>query len=308
VNIFLAVVLALAGLAFGSFLNVCISRIPNDLSIVSPASRCPHCGTPIRWYHNVPVTSYFALQGRCADCHQRISLRYPVVELLTAVLFLACFFAFGFTLVLLKFAVFCFLLVGLIFMDAETGLLPHEFTYPGIAAGLVFAWFVPSDSSATEFLMHLAGIHANLSESALGLVDALLAAGLGALFFYVIWAAYYLIRKRHGVGFGDIALIAMCGAFLGLKLTLFVLFSAPLIASAFAIGLLIRNAVSRSAASDADAQPGSARGDAASHLTTGELLQTGTLPFGVFLGGCSLVAIFWGEAAWTHYLQWAIGR
>ena len=192
--------LAVAGLALGSFLNVCISRIPNDVSVVSPASRCPHCGTPIRWYHNVPVSSYLLLKGRCADCHERISLRYPVVELLTAALFLACFWKFGFTLALLKFAVFSFLLVGLIFMDAETGLLPREFTYTGIILGLGFAWFVPGDSSGTAFLLRAMGARAELSERALSLTDALFAAAVGAAFFYVLWAIYYLIRKRHGLG------------------------------------------------------------------------------------------------------------
>src|SRR4051812_15810831 len=124
--------LAVAGLVFGSFLNVCISRIPRDLSIISPRSRCPHCGTPIRWYHNVPVLSYLLLKRQCAACSHPISLRYPAVELLTAALFVACLWKFGLTLLLLKFAVFSFLLVGLIFMDAETGLLPREFTWTGI--------------------------------------------------------------------------------------------------------------------------------------------------------------------------------
>ena len=212
-DLILAFVLALAGLAFGSFLNVCISRIPNDLSVVSPASRCPHCGTPIRWYHNVPVSSYLLLKGRCADCREPISRRYPVVELLTAALFLACFWKFGFTLALLKFAVFSFLLVGLIFMDAETGLLPREFTYTGIVLGLGFAWLVPGDSSGTVLLMRIAGVRAEFSSRTLGTVDGLVAATVGAAFFYVLWGVYYLVRKRHGLGFGDIALIAMCGCF-----------------------------------------------------------------------------------------------
>lgn len=289
-DLFLALVLAVAGLVFGSFLNVCISRIPNDQSIVSPGSHCPHCGSAIRWYHNVPVISYLALRGRCAYCGRHISLRYPAVELLTAVLFVACFWKFGLTLALVRFVVFSFLLIGLIFMDAETGLLPAEFTYPGIAAGLGFAWFSPGDSGATEFLMHLFGIHLNLSVRGLSLVDALLAAVVGAGFFYVVWAAYYLVRKRHGLGFGDVALIAMCGAFLGLKLTLFVLFTAPIVGSLFAVVLLLRS----TAKSDSQ-ENGFA-----------ETLRTREIPFGVFLGASSLAAIFWGEATWEAYLAWVL--
>ncbi len=138
-DLFLACVLAIAGLVFGSFLNVCISRIPHDESVISPGSHCARCGKPIRWYHNIPVLSFAGLKGRCADCRQPISFRYPLVELLTAVLFVASFEKFSLNPALLKFCVFSFLLVGLIFMDAETGLLPAEFTYTGISLGVFFA-------------------------------------------------------------------------------------------------------------------------------------------------------------------------
>jgi leader peptidase (prepilin peptidase)/N-methyltransferase len=297
VHLLLACLVGVAGLAFGSFLNVCISRIPCDESIVSPPSHCLHCGRPIRWYHNVPVTSYVLLKGRCADCGNRISPRYPAVELLTAALFLACFAKFGLSLALVKFCVFSFLVVGLIFMDAETGLLPHEFTYPGIALGLLFAWLVPVDSSGTLLLAHMLGLNPTLNATHLSLLDAVIAAAFGAAFFYVIWAAYYLLRKRHGLGFGDIALIALAGVFLGLKLTLFVLFVSPLIGTAFAVMLLIRNSAARANTSAShDETP-----------TTRELLRTGQIPFGVFLGACSLLAVFWGEAAWNQYLRWISG-
>ncbi len=289
-DLLLAFVLAVAGLVFGSFLNVCISRIPQDESIISPGSHCPHCGRPIPWYHNVPVFSFLWLKGRCADCRGPIALRYPLVELLTAAMFVACFAKFGLSLALLKFCIFSFLIVGLIFMDAETGLLPREFTYPGTALGLLLAWYVPGDSSGARFLLPALGILPDLSPRQMSMVDCLIAAIVGAAFFYLIWAIYYLIRKRHGLGFGDIALIAMCGAFLGLKLTLFVLFTAPILGAVYAVVLLVRNA---------SASP------EASHLTTRELLHSGKVPFGVFLGTCSLLAIFWGEMAWSFYLAWA---
>jgi len=293
VDLFLACVLAVAGLVFGSFLNVCISRIPRDESIVSPRSRCPRCGASIRWYHNIPLVSFVWLKGQCADCGGAISIRYPAVELLTGALFFACFLTFGLGLALLKFCLFSFLLVGLIFMDAETGLLPAEFTYSGIGLGLLFSWIVPGDSSGTEFLARLLGIHIATEIRQASLLDATVAMLLGAAFFYSIWALYYLVRKRHGLGFGDIALIAMCGAFLGLKLTVFVLFAAPILGTIYAIGWIAWNAMQTSKAT--------AQG---LRLSTEEMLQSGEIPFGVFLGACALLAVFWGERAWEVYLSW----
>ena len=293
-DLFLACVLAVAGLSFGSFLNVCISRIPHDEAIVSPRSRCPRCGHPIRWYHNIPVASYLWLKGRCADCRGPISFRYPLVELLTAALFIACFTKFGMSLALLKFSIFSFLLVGLIFMDAETGLLPAEFTYTGIALGIFFSWLVPVDTTGTEFLSQLMGLHPTSDPHQASLVDAIIAMLFAAAFFYAIWALYYLVRKRHGLGFGDIALIAMCGAFLGLKLTLFVLFASPILASIYAVGWIVLNAVR--------GREPAAAGEA--RLSASEMLLMAELPFGVFLGACALLAVFWGERAWNLYLGW----
>ncbi len=292
-DLFLACLLAVVGLVFGSFLNVCISRIPRDQSIVSPRSRCPGCGAPIRWYRNIPIISFVGLKGRCSDCQEPISLRYPAVELLTAVLFVGCFLKFGWGLALLRFCVFSFLLVGLIFMDAETGLLPAEFTYPGIALGLVFAWLVPSDSSGIRFLAGFLGIDIALNVRQASLADAVVAMLFGAAFFYSIWALYYLVRKRHGLGFGDIALIAMCGAFLGLKLTLFVLFAAPILATIYGVAWMAWNATRSKPSAD---QP---------TLSMADMLQVAEIPFGVFLGTCALLAVFWGEHAWRIYLAWA---
>jgi leader peptidase (prepilin peptidase)/N-methyltransferase len=300
-----AIVIAVAGLVLGSFLNVCISRLPRQESVVSPGSHCPGCGHAIRWYHNVPVLSYLMLGGKCADCRRPIAGRYLAVELLTAVLFVAGYAKFGMSLGLLKFLVFAFLLVGLIFMDAETGLLVHEFTYPGIAVGLIFAWLTPGDSSAAELLLQLGGRPLSLSDRSLALLDAVIASVFGAAFFYLIWAGYFLVRKRHGLGFGDIALIAMCGAFLGLKLTLFVIFSAPIAGSMFALFLLARNTISGTT----DPHDASVKANPdAERLTTRDLLQNAAVPFGVFLGACALIAVFWGESAWIAYLRFVAGR
>jgi leader peptidase (prepilin peptidase) / N-methyltransferase len=297
-DLFLACGLAIAGLVFGSFLNVCINRIPHDESIVSPGSHCPRCGKPVRWQHNVPIVSFVWLKGRCADCRQTIALRYPLVEFLTAALFVACFAKFGLGVALVKFCVLSFLLVGLIFMDAETGLLPAEFTYTGMLLGLIFAWLAPGDSTGTEFLLRMMGIQSPMNLRQTAFLDAVVAMLVGAAFFYSIWAVYYLVRKRHGLGFGDIALIAMCGAFLGLKLTLFVLFTAPILGAVYASGLLLWNAMGHSSRATTDGQR---------RISTAEMLRGEEVPFGVFLGACSLAAMFIGEAAWRHYLAWFAG-
>ncbi len=140
------------GLVFGSFLNVCIYRLPRHLSVVHPGSACPKCQQAIHFYDNVPVLSWLILRGRCRNCKARISPRYLVVELLTGGLFVACYMHFGFTLATLKYCVFGFLLLGLIFTDAETHLLPDKMTLPGLGLGLLFSLVVPVNDLASRFL------------------------------------------------------------------------------------------------------------------------------------------------------------
>lgn len=182
-DLFLECVLFVAGLAFGSFLNVCISRIPNDESVVTPRSHCRSCGALIGWRDNIPLLSWMMLRGRCRQCGARFSLRYPAVELLTALLFLACYLSFGWSLLTLKFCVFAFLLIGLIFMDAETGLLPREFTYGGIVLGLVFAWFVPTNFSLTALVLRAYGTQTHNAHF-ISLLDSLIGGLIGAGFFF----------------------------------------------------------------------------------------------------------------------------
>ena len=140
------------GLCFGSFLNVCIYRLPLGKSVVSPRSACPHCGSLIPLYHNIPVVSWLILKGKCRACKQPISPRYLVVELLTGALFLACYLHFGLSLAMLKCAVLGFLLVGLIFTDAETKLLPDAMTLPGLALGVGFSLLVPVNDLASRIV------------------------------------------------------------------------------------------------------------------------------------------------------------
>ena len=176
-------------------------------------SHCPACGAAIRWHDNIPLLSWVFLRGCCRDCGARISLRYPAVELLTAVFFTASYVWFGPTLLTVKVCIFSFLAVGLLFMDAETRLLPREFTYTGIALGLGFSWIAPTDDSATQFLLHAYNL--NFPTAQVSFLDALLGATLGAGFFFIAAGLYFVIRKRQGMGIGDFALIAMSGTFLG---------------------------------------------------------------------------------------------
>jgi leader peptidase (prepilin peptidase) / N-methyltransferase len=224
------------------------------------------------------------LRGRCRNCSTRISLRCPGVELLTAIFFLGCYLWFGPTWLTLKFCTFSFLLVGLLFMDAETGLLPREFTYTGIVLGLAFSWIVPTDFSLTELIAHAYG--GRLSTIQVSLLDSVAGAFAAAGFFFVASGLYFLIRKRQGMGGGDFALLAMSGAFLGLKLTLLVIFVAPLIATIYAVTLMARHVP--------DA------GDTGTSV--GEMLLSREIPFGVFISVCSLAAAFFGESVWRWYL------
>ncbi len=144
---------AILGLLIGSFLNVCIYRIPRDLSVVSPRSFCPECENQIVWYHNIPVVSYAVLRGRCGTCRKPIALRYPLVELTTAVLFALVAVRYGWTLAAFKWALFEALAVVLFWTDMEERILPDEFTIGGTVAGLVLAFFVPVHGAVLDLLL-----------------------------------------------------------------------------------------------------------------------------------------------------------
>ncbi|MGB7760968.1 MAG: prepilin peptidase [Bryobacteraceae bacterium] len=211
----------LFGLLIGSFLNVCIYRWPLDLSVVRPRSYCPACEAPIVWYDNVPLLSYAILGGRCRHCRERISLRYPLVELLTGALFFLLVHRYGPTLYACKMCLFSAMMVALLFSDLEQRILPDEFTVWGTVAGLVFAIFAPTRSSTAYFLLWIAGLEwrgwiTNLSAAA---VSAVLPAGV---LWGVAWM-YLKARKREGLGLGDIKMVALLGCYLGLEGGLFAL-------------------------------------------------------------------------------------
>ncbi|MGO8718748.1 MAG: prepilin peptidase [Acidobacteriaceae bacterium] len=248
----------LAGLVFGSFLNVCIARLPAHQSIVAPPSHCLHCDKPIRPRDNIPVLSWLWLRGHCRACNARISLQYPLVELGTAALFVACFLHTGATWQTLVDAVACFLLLGLAVMDWQTMLLPDTFTLTGIGAAFLLKVFAPG----TQFRMRVA-------------IRTLEDAAIAAALLLLAWALYRIVRRREGLGLGDVKLLAMMAAFMGLPLALFGYFVGVLAAALFAIVLLVR---------------GKARG-------------FDRIPFGSFLAAAGMVAIFVGKPAITWYLS-----
>jgi len=296
VDPFIASATFLFGLIFGSFLNVCIHRLPLGLSVVSPRSACPHCKTPIAFYDNLPVVSWLILRGRCRHCKAPISPRYLMIEVLTGVLFLACYWYFGLTMSFLKYCVFAFLLLGLIFTDAETKLLPDKLTLPGIALGIVFSQLVPVNDLASQFLpgmVHLP-IHGQLAGHALSLLDSLVGAAAGASFIYGAGAAYLRWRGVEGMGFGDVKLMAMVGAFLGVRLTVLTIFAASLAGSLFGIATVLVVWVKRTRRfmrRFSNLQAARRRGWQSAQM----VYRFYQMPFGVFLGSMAVFSFLFGN-------------
>jgi leader peptidase (prepilin peptidase)/N-methyltransferase len=338
-----AVAFFLFGLAFGSFLNVCIYRIPLALPPEEPGetalratlaslaawgavgrparSFCPLCRHPIRWYDNLPVVSWLGLHGRCRDCGARISFRYAVVELLTAALFLGCYVAtwrawnapwtkleilpvqvFGnlaLALALAKLCLFSFLVVGLIFIDAEHRLLPDAFTLPGTLLALLLSALTPIATMALGFSASLPG---RLAWTLASFLNALTGALVGAAFIYGAGLLYKLMRHREGMGLGDVKLMAMVGAFLGWKLALLTIFGASLLGAAFGIALILLVWVRRWRRNiHARRGPGLKACRRAWHSAL--LVRYYAMPFGVFLGAVALFNMFFGSALLRWYGQ-----
>lgn len=297
----LATSIFLFGLAFGSFLNVCIYRLPRGLSVVAPRSACPNCKQPIAFYDNVPVLSWFLLGGRCRHCKEKISPRYWIIELLTALLFLACYSFFGPTLSTLKYCVFSFLLLGLIFTDAETKLLPDKMTLSGLVLGLVFSLLVPVNDLASQFLPGVVNLpfSGEITARLLSLLDSLLGAALGAAFIYGAGAIYLRWRGAEGMGFGDVKLMAMVGAFLGMRLTVFTIFAASLAGSIFGLTTVFIVWIKRThrfMKRLTNAQAARRRGWQSAQV----VYRNYQMPFGVFLGSVALLAFFFGD----RFLHW----
>ena len=214
---FMYILVAVFGAVIGSFLNVCISRLPEGASLIFPASHCPLCQQPIRYADNIPVISYLILRGRCRHCRQKIRIRYPVVEVLTAVLALLLFWKFGFSPAFILSFLFACALVVITFIDLDLQIIPDVITLPGI----------PFFSLAAVFFMGLS------------LLDVALGVLLGGGVLYAVAFGYERLAKREGMGGGDIKLLAMLGAFLGAKSLIFILLVSSLTGALVGIVLIL---------------------------------------------------------------------
>lgn len=211
----------LLGLVVGSFLNVCIHRLPRGESIVQPRSYCPKCGKPVAWFDNIPLVSFVILRGHCRHCPGSISLRYPAVELASALVWIGSWrgtegiMEFGISVVFLS------LLLVAAATDFETGLIPDEITFVGVGAGLAASYFYPA----------LHGEPAGLS----ALMKSALGAAAGGALIFVTGLAGDWIFQRESMGGGDVKLLAMAGSFLGWEQTVLTFFTAPILALPFAL-------------------------------------------------------------------------
>jgi leader peptidase (prepilin peptidase)/N-methyltransferase len=322
VDILFAIFAFFFGLIFGSFLNVCIYRLPRGLSVVAPRSACPNCEKPIAAYDNIPVLSWILLGGKCRNCKAPITPRYAIVELICGVLFLACYLEFGprvassaiadnaalGTLLLhpllsfLKYAVLCFLLLGLIFTDAETQLLPDKMTLPGLFIGLAFSVFVPMRDIVTEIFLEFLPLRIPPMHGLMwiSVISSVMGALIGGGFIWGVGALWKVLRGYDGMGFGDVKLMAMVGAFLGAASTLFVIFAASLLGSVLGlatIAVVYMKRRGRYVKSLGDAQ-GTMRARKAAFVAYRFL----PMPFGVSLGTMALVAVFFSRYLFHWYL------
>jgi leader peptidase (prepilin peptidase) / N-methyltransferase len=234
---------ALFGLVIGSFLNVCIYRLPRDLSIVWPASHCTTCDRDLAWYENIPILSYLALRGRCRTCGERISPVYPIIEALTAAVFVATYAAFGVSWLLPIRLLFGCAMIVLLVIDLQHQILPNEITLAGIPLGIAASLLAPP-----------------------GWRDSLIGAAAGGGMLWLMAWGYERLRHHEGLGFGDVKMLAMIGAFLGWQLMLLILVAASVLGSLTALGLMLARRAG----------------------------WQSKLPLGTFLAGAAIPASLWG--------------
>ena len=282
--------IGILGLAFGSFLNVCLSRWPTGESIVHPRSHCMSCGRTLAWWENVPLVSWLALRGRCRSCRAWIGWRYPLVELAVGVTWSLIAWRFldraldlpgtAFSLELSRIfgrMIFCWLLIALAAFDAEDLWLPDRLTWPGIAIGFVYS-LIPIPFGSTFALVHV-GNNVHVQAAVASLISILLAAGLILLIRWIYW----LIRRREGIGLGDAKLMAMLGAWLGLPGALLSFGLGVVLGSIAALVLLLLPSMRKSTEGWANIK----------------------LPLGTFLCVGGIVSSLWGERMIGAYLRWA---
>ncbi|HUJ40352.1 MAG TPA: prepilin peptidase [Candidatus Acidoferrales bacterium] len=262
------------GLVVGSFLNVCILRIPARESIAFPASHCPKCGTPIKAYDNVPVLSWLVLRGRCRSCKAPISAMYPTVEFLSGAMFVACLYAFGPALAALKWAVFSAVLLVLAVTDLRERILPDRVNLTGAVLGLAFSGFVRvGDGTALWLSRHMFDFPP--PGRALSVCDALLGAAAGSGVLWLFAEGYFRLRGHEGMGLGDVKMMGMAGTFLGTKAVLLTIMAGAVLGSVIGLAFMM---VQRK---DSDYE----------------------LPFGLFLAAGGLLAVFFGPPLIAWYFS-----
>jgi len=275
----------LVGACFGSFLNVCIARWPAGMSVVKPPSRCPNCERPIRAYENVPIFGWIALRGRCAGCKSAISMQYPLVELLIALVWLGAVVLFGPTLLALRVAAFITLMTGIAITDAKHYVIPDGFTIFGLIWVLVTSFVAVFTRSSSTF--------ATPYDAMMG---ALAGAGAIAIAGWLGEAAL----KREAMGFGDVTLMAVVGAALGPQRALLTIFIGAAIGVVVFVGVVLPITRLRVRPRDAGADGADSDGT--------EVATLPLVPFGVFLAPAAVVSLFYGNALIQWYFTHFIGQ
>jgi leader peptidase (prepilin peptidase)/N-methyltransferase len=279
----------LFGIVIGSFLNVCITRIPEEVSIVSPGSRCPRCLNPIKPYDNVPVFAWFWLRGKCRNCGLPISPMYPLVELTTGLLFVGCYLEFGITQATVKWLFFLCLVIILTVTDLRVRLLPDVITLPGFAAGVLFSAFVPPNDGIVP-LLSLKFFHQLPPERFLGVIEALLGGAFASLLLLGAAALYKLVRGREGMGLGDVKMMLMVGAFLGVRNAFLTILLGTLLGSF--LGVAVIATMYAGGAGRQLAERASRRRLGSVNQIRWIIASQYHLPLGTFLGIAALVVMF----------------
>ncbi len=288
----------LFGLCVGSFLNVCIWRIPNDLSIVLPASRCPKCQAPIKPYDNIPVVSWLILGGRCRACGAPISALYPAVELLTGISFAACVWQFSLTRDAIKWIVFLSILIVLFFTDIYFRILPDEVNLFGAIAGVAFSFLIPVGDGTVAFITYrITGLilHPVLSS----FLDAVVGGAVISLGLWGIAEVFSRAIGRAAMGFGDVKMMAMMGTFLGVKKSFLTLLLGTLLGTL--LGVLLILALYAVGWKRRVAERAARRGMGEANALRWALARRYQLPLGTFLAVGAAAAVFAAEPILAWY-------
>ena len=290
----------LFGLIIGSFLNVCILRIPEGVSIVAPGSRCPQCQTPIRWHDNVPVFGWLWLRGKCRNCGLAISPMYPLVELTTGLLFVACYLEFGLTQTAVKWLFFTCLIIVLTITDLRVRMLPDLVNWPGFAAGLFFSAIVPPGDGSVAAL-YAALFRRMPPRPVLGLLDALLGAAFGSFLLWAVAVLYKRVRGREGLGMGDVKMMAMVGAFLGVREAFLTILLGTLLGTLVGISVIV--ALYTAGWQRKLAERASRRQLGSVNALRWAIANQYQLPLGTFLGIAALFVVYFGPELMMRWSQ-----